>query len=150
MIKWTINTLDGLSTENLYKVAYERIRTFVVAQQRVYQEIDEVDAVAHHVMGFQGSRLVAYARVFVEQGAVTFGRVLTIPEVRGQGVGRQLIAQIEAEIQRDYAGLPISIEAQSDKRGFYEKFGYQATGDIFEFNGTPHIRMTKRAMKLAE
>lgn len=145
-VKWLVNTFAELSTENLYKVAYERIRTFVIAQDRVYQEIDEIDPVAHHVMGFQDGRLVAYARIFTEQGHVTFGRVLTIPEVRGQGLGRQLMAQIEAEIRRDYPGQPISIGAQVDKRGFYEKFGYQERGAIFNFHGTPHIRMDKRAL----
>ncbi|UIF28739.1 GNAT family N-acetyltransferase [Levilactobacillus brevis] len=149
-VKWLINTFTDLSAENLYKVAYERIRTFVIAQNRVYQEVDETDLVAHHVMGFRDGRLVAYARIFTEQGHVTFGRVLTIPEARGQGLGRQLMSQIEAEIRRDYPGLPISIEAQVDKQGFYEKFGYRAQGASFNFHGTPHVRMDKPALRLAQ
>ncbi len=150
MIKWHVGVLNDLSSEELYKVAYERIRTFVIAQDRIYQEIDEIDPIARHVLGFRGDRLVAYARIFRENGHVTFGRVLTIPEVRGQGVGRQLIGQIEAEIQRHYAGELISIEAQIDKRGFYEKFGYHALGTVFNFNGSPHIRMDKTALRMAE
>ncbi len=143
MIKWRGSTLEGLSASELYKTSYERIRTFVVAQTRPYQEIDEIDPVAHHILGMQGERLVAYARVFREGDHVTFGRVLTIPEVRGQGLGRQLMTQIEAEIRHDFSGYVIQIEAQIDKQGFYEKFGYVAQGPVFDFHGSPHIRMDK-------
>ncbi|WP_341779901.1 GNAT family N-acetyltransferase [Levilactobacillus sp. HBUAS70063] len=144
-VKWSTKAFTDLSATDLYNVAYERIRTFVIAQQRIYQEIDETDLVAHHIMGVQDGRLVAYARIFKEHEHVTFGRVLTIPEVRGQGLGRQLMSQIEAEIQRNYPGCPIQIEAQIDKQGFYQKFGYRESGPVFNFQGTPHIRMDKVA-----
>ncbi|KRK94187.1 hypothetical protein FD25_GL001010 [Levilactobacillus acidifarinae DSM 19394] len=63
----------------------------MVAQKRVYQEIDAIDRTAQHILGYQDGHLIAYARVFTEQGHATFGRVLTVPEVRGQGVGRLLM-----------------------------------------------------------
>ncbi|WP_225428306.1 GNAT family N-acetyltransferase [Levilactobacillus enshiensis] len=146
MVEWRIKSFEALTTQEFYDVAFERIRTFVVAQQRVYQEIDETDRVARHILGYQDGRLVAYARIFTEREHVTFGRVLTIPERRGQGLGRQLVAQIEAELHANFAGLPVSIEAQVDKQQFYEKFGYEAVGDVFLFNSTPHIRMDKAAL----
>lgn len=101
---------------------------------------------ARHILGYQAGQLVAYARVFRKAGHVTFGRVLTIPEQRGTGLGRQLMVQIEAEIRRNFAGEAISIEAQIDKQHFYEKFGYAAIGAVFDFNGTPHIRMDKAGL----
>ncbi|MFC6275559.1 GNAT family N-acetyltransferase [Levilactobacillus tangyuanensis] len=146
MINWRINSFDELTTLDLYKIAYERIRTFVIAQDRPYQEIDETDLIARHILGYQDGELVAYARVFTDEGGVTFGRVLTIPERRGQGLGRQLVQQIEGEIARHFGKCPIFIEAQIDKQHFYEKFGYVAEGPVFDFNGSPHIRMTKPAL----
>lgn len=146
MIKWLSYGLEDMSAMDLYKVAYERIETFVVAQKRVYQEIDDIDPVARHILGYQDGELVAYARVFMDGDHVTFGRVLTAPEHRGEGLGRQLMAQIEAEIKRSFPGEPISIEAQVDKQHFYEKFGYQVEGDMFLFNSTPHLQMVKAAL----
>ncbi|MFC6206449.1 GNAT family N-acetyltransferase [Levilactobacillus tongjiangensis] len=146
MIKWLTYGLEDMSAMDLYKVAYERIETFVVAQKRIYQEIDDVDPVARHILGYQDGELVAYARVFMDGDHVTFGRVLTAPEHRGEGLGRQLMAQIEAEIKRSFPGEPISIEAQVDKQHFYEKFGYQVEGDMFLFNSTPHLQMIKAAL----
>lgn len=146
MIKWLSYGLQDMSAMDLYKVAYERIETFVVAQKRIYQEIDDIDPVARHILGYQDGELVAYARVFMDGDHVTFGRVLTAPEHRGEGLGRQLMAQIEAEIKRSFPGEPISIEAQVDKQHFYEKFGYQVEGDMFLFNSTPHLQMVKAAL----
>lgn len=145
-MEWQAKWFSELTTKDLYKIAYERIRTFVIAQDRVYQEIDTIDPVAHHILGYDGNQLVAYARVFKEDNHVTFGRVLTIPECRGMGLGRQLVQQIEADLSANFAHQPISIEAQIDKQYFYEKFGYVATGAAFNFNGTPHIQMTKAGM----
>ncbi|WP_125584123.1 GNAT family N-acetyltransferase [Levilactobacillus cerevisiae] len=142
-MKWETKWFEDLTPADFYKLAYERIRTFVIAQNRVYQEIDETDKVAHHLLGYDGDQLVAYARIFTEGDHVTFGRALTIPERRGTGLGRQLVEQIEADIRANFALQPISIEAQIDKQHFYEKFGYTAVGDVFNFNGTPHIQMTK-------
>ncbi|WP_203642212.1 GNAT family N-acetyltransferase [Levilactobacillus andaensis] len=146
MLEWRVKSMDELTPNEFYDIAFERIRTFVIAQERIYQEIDETDKVARHILGYQDGRLVAYARVFTERDHVTFGRVLTIPERRGQGLGRQLVMQIEAEIHANFAGMPISIEAQIDKQQFYEKFGYEAAGDVFLFHSTPHIQMNKAVL----
>ncbi|TGD17526.1 GNAT family N-acetyltransferase [Levilactobacillus suantsaiihabitans] len=142
-MEWQTKWFDELSTKDFYNLAYERTRTFVVAQKRVYQEIDDTDLVAHHVLGYDDGQLVAYARIFRVGDHVTFGRVLTIPERRGTGLGRPLMAQIEADLHASFPGVPVSIEAQIDKQHFYEKFGYTARGDVFDFQGTPHIEMTK-------
>jgi len=141
MIKWQTMSYKELTKDNLYDLAYERIRTFVMAQKRPYLELDNVDKRAHHILGYQDGRLVAYARVFTDGDHVTFGRVLTVPEVRGRGVGRQLMAQITAELDRNFADQPVTIEAQVDKQHFYEKFHYRVVGVPFIFNQTPHIRM---------
>lgn len=145
MINWQVKPLEQLTAREFYDLAYERTRTFVVAQQRIYQEIDAIDLTAQHILGYQDGHLVAYARVFTEQGYATFGRVLTVPEVRGQGVGRLLMQQITTELAQDFAGQPVVIEAQVDKQHFYEKFNYAVEGQPFLFNHTPHIKMVRQA-----
>lgn len=145
MVKWRIKTFGQLTIPEFYDLSVERIRTFVVAQNRVYQEIDAIDPLAHHILGYQSGRLVAYARVFGANDNATFGRVLTVPEVRGQGIGRLLMQQITTELARDFAGQPVVIEAQVDKQHFYEKFGYVAQGQPFVFHHTCHIKMKRQA-----
>ena len=144
MTTWQVLTYDDLTKDQLYTLAYERQRTFVADQQRPYQDLDDVDRVARHILGYQGDQLVAYARAYQEGDHAKFGRVLTIPEVRGQGLGRCLMDQITAELARDFPGEPVEILAQVGKRGFYEKFGYVAVGDDFLYHHTWHVRMIYR------
>ncbi|RXI78457.1 GNAT family N-acetyltransferase [Levilactobacillus suantsaii] len=144
MVTWEAKTFAELTAKEFYDVFYERIRTFVVAQQRIYQELDAVDKTARHLLGYQGGKLVAYARVFRTDDHATFGRVLTVPEVRGQGLGRQLMQQITTELARHFADQPVVIEAQVDKQGFYEKFNHMPVGQPFLFQHTPHIKMQRR------
>lgn len=69
----------------------------MIAQKRIYQEIDGRDLRALHIFKTgQNGKIVAYARVFLldDGQTVSFGRVVTSKAVRGQGVGGQLLNQV--------------------------------------------------------
>ncbi|MYV18204.1 GNAT family N-acetyltransferase [Furfurilactobacillus milii] len=138
---WQLKRFSKLTPNELYDIFYARIQTFVVDQNRIYQEVDEQDKAALHLMDYENGRLVAYARIFTEEKHVTFGRVLSIPEVRGQGYGRLLLEQIMQVLNDHFSDLPVEIEAQEQVQGLYTKFGFHAVGDVFLFNHTPHIKM---------
>lgn len=139
---WQIKTFDDLTTRELFEIYKLRCQTFVVDQQRIYQEVDDVDLTAVHLFKVQDGKIVAYARVFPEGQHVTFGRVVTAKSVRGSGMGRQLMDQILNVIQTRFAQQQISIEAQVQVAGFYQQFAFQKFGQPFIFNTTPHIKMT--------
>jgi len=67
-------------------------------------------------------KVIAYARIFLEANGVTFGRVVTDPAFRGQGLGKKLMDHILEVIHQDFSNQPISIEAQVQVQGFYKKF----------------------------
>lgn len=46
---WSIKTFSELTTTELYAIYELRVKTFVVEQQRIYQEVDAIDLQAHHV-----------------------------------------------------------------------------------------------------
>ncbi|HEY5801084.1 MAG TPA: GNAT family N-acetyltransferase, partial [Burkholderiaceae bacterium] len=63
-----------------------------------------------------------------------FVQLLSVPDdLRGQGVGRELMAMAEAEAKaRGCSGVWLdTFEFQA--RGFYEKLGYQQFGEIAEY-----------------
>ena len=128
---WSIKTFSELTTTELYAIYELRVKTFVVEQQRIYQEVDAIDLQAHHVFKTVDQQIVAYARIFKEANHVSFGRVVVAENQRGR---------------HHYGERPIQIEAQVPVQGFYQRFGFTTSGTPFLFNHTPHIKMIKPAL----
>lgn len=145
-LTWTSKPFTQLTTIELFQAYKLRVATFVVSQNRIYQEVDDNDPIAYHVFAYDGSQIVAYARVFKEKDHVTFGRVVTAESHRGIGLGTDLMTQIMATIEAHFNGVPIEIEAQIQVAGYYQKFGFETVGDQFIFNSTPHIKMVHPAL----
>ncbi|MGQ2375724.1 GNAT family N-acetyltransferase [Companilactobacillus zhachilii] len=143
---WQIKTFSELTTKELYEIFYLRTKIFVVDQERIYQEVDENDLKAIHIFKMIDGKVAAYARVFPQENKVTFGRVVTDPKYRGQGLGNQLMEQIMHAIQQNFPHQEIEIEAQVQVEGFYQKFNFESHGQPFLFNHTPHIKMTHAAL----
>lgn len=139
---WYSKRFSELSTNELFEILYLRTKVFVVDQQRVYQEVDDHDLESIHIFDMEKGQVVAYARVFPENDKVTFGRVVTNPDFRGQGLGNQLIKHIFTVIQKEFPNKEIEIEAQVQVEKFYQKFHFQTQGSPFLFNHTPHLKMT--------
>ena len=147
---WKAKKFADLTTTELYKIYYLRTATFVVGQNRVYQEVDDKDLRAIHVFNQDADGdMVAYARVYpIDNGTkVSFGRVVTSSKVRGQGVGRQLLEEVMRTIKDTFPGKPIEIESQKQVEGFYQKFGFTSKGDTFIFESTPHVVMVHEGLK---
>src|ERR1700727_2959128 len=94
MIKWTCKAFGELTTEELYQILRLRSEVFVVEQNCVFLDMDNKDAVCHHVMGWKGNQLLGYSRIvppgisYVES---SIGRIVSSPAARGLGVGRELL-----------------------------------------------------------
>lgn len=114
---WSIKTFSELTTTELYAIYELRVKTFVVEQQRIYQEVDDTDLKAYHVFKTVNQNIVAYARIFTEDDHLSFGRVVVDKNQRGQHLGADLMAHIEQVVQEHYADLPIQIEAQVPVQG---------------------------------
>ncbi|MCH3904349.1 MAG: GNAT family N-acetyltransferase [Lactobacillus sp.] len=141
---WQCKQFSQLTTNELYQILYLRTATFVVAQHRIYQEVDNIDQTAWHLFKTDESgTVIAYARIFtINHGQeVSFGRVVTSPAVRGQGVGGQLLTKIMAFIKQHFPGKKIVIEAQVQVTGFYRRENFTTFGKPFIYKSTPHIKM---------
>lgn len=62
-ITWKIATFYELSNDELFDVFALRTAIFVVEQDCPYQELDETDKIAFHVLGIINKELVAVARI---------------------------------------------------------------------------------------
>lgn len=134
-----------LDTTTLYGLLKLRSDVFVVEQQSIYSDLDGRDAEpgTRH-MWFERDRVpVAYLRMLTDEepdGPVTrIGRVVTTKDARGLGLaGKLMVAALAAAGDR-----PCVLDAQSDVAGFYERYGFRATGPEFVEDGIPHIPMRR-------
>lgn len=129
-----------LSKEELYEILRIRVAVFVVEQNCPYQELDNCDQDAYHVMVYEGDHIEAYLRVFRKDKEVRIGRVLSVSRKKGYGK-TALQAGIEVA-KENYQAKKIVIEAQTYAKEFYEKVGFKQSSEEFLEDGIPHIQMT--------
>jgi len=146
MLTITTKAFKDLDLEELYKLLQLRSEVFVVEQNCVYQDIDDKDQKALHVMGFVNSEMVAYTRIFAAGDyfkEASIGRVVVKDNVRNLGYGYDIMnASIEA-IYKNYGSSKIKISAQTYLNDFYENLGFKPIGESYLEDGIPHIAMIK-------
>ena len=123
-----------------------RHQVFVVEQGVPEQlERDEHDRTADHVLALGDTgRCVATGRLVVLDGRTgKVGRMAVAAEVRGQGAGRAVLAELE-RIAAERGLEELVLHAQVTARGFYDRTGYLPEGDVFQEAGIDHLAMRKR------
>ena len=71
------------------------------------------------------------------------GRMAVLASHRGTGLGVRVLDALEREAAA--RGIRhIELSAQLHARGFYERCGYTARGDVYDDVGIPHVDMEKR------
>jgi predicted GNAT family N-acyltransferase len=127
-----------------YKVDFHDLRAvrepvFVVEQQvPLEMEWDELDPQCRHVIARDDQHQpIGTGRLTPEH---KIGRMAVLKEWRGRGVGEALLLAL-IEQARELALAEVSLHAQVDAIGFYEKFGFESYGERFEEAGIQHQSM---------
>ena len=147
MMQVSIKTFRELTTEELYALLQLRSAIFVVEQQCIYQDIDEKDKKAIHVLGFINKQLVAYTRAFGPGdyfSEASIGRVAVRESYRGKGLGYQIMETTIKAIETIFNTRKIALSAQLYLKQFYMDMGFISEGPEYEEDGIPHIRMVMR------
>lgn len=152
-LDWQALAWRDVGRDALYDLLALRARVFVL-EQGPYLDPDGLDAHSHHLLGrlaepqagLPAGELVAYLRV-VAPGAKyaepSIGRVVNRAELRGSGLGRELVARGVALCEAVHPGQPIRISAQAHLARFYGGFGFQPVGEPYLEDHIPHIEMRR-------
>lgn len=120
-----------------------RIAVFVDEQQiPAEEELDELDAVAVHCVGYEDGTPIAAGRLLLADSHAKIGRMAVLAPYRRAGIGAQVLEALEREgVARGVRHFKLS--AQLHARSFYERCGYVALGDVYGEVDIPHIAMEK-------
>lgn len=142
-MKIEVKTLDEMTTKEFCKIAEERTKVFVVEQDCPYQEIDQLDYTAHHlVLRDDQGNFVGYTRIMdKDKDHSTFGRVLVCQQYRKHKYGRQLVQATIDETKKIFPEKAIKIQAQAYLQKFYESFGFKPVSDVYLEDNIPHLDM---------
>jgi len=143
---FTIKKFNELSTHELYAVLQLRAEVFMVEQDCVYQDLDNKDLDAYHMLGVLDTKIVAYARIFKPGDYFlesSIGRIVVKKEFRKFQFGYQLVVNSIQFIENNLQQNKILISAQSYLSKFYNSLGFTQVGEEYLEDGIPHIKMLK-------
>jgi predicted GNAT family N-acyltransferase len=133
-------------SESLYEDALSVRKTVFVDEQGVDPdiEVDEHDETATHLAAYdeRGEPIGSGRFRSLDEGTGKVERVAVLADRRGSGLGRAIMAQIEA-IARERGHERLVLHSQTRAEPFYERVGYERVGEEFEEAGIPHVEMCK-------
>lgn len=129
-----------LSTVELYEILKARAEIFVVEQNCVYQDLDDVDYNSLHIFYQLDKKVMAYLRAFQKTNdIIQIGRVLTLEH--GTGLDGRLLKESIKTVEEKMKAKKIYIEAQCYATGYYEREGFKICSNEFLEDGIPHVQM---------
>ena len=146
-MKISIRYFNKLTTQELYNILQLRSEVFVVEQNCIYQDIDEKDKKALHLLGIKEGKLIAYTRCFNAGDyfkEASIGRVVVKHTQRKHTYGTDIMLASIKVIHDYYHTKTIKISAQCYLSKFYNNLGFKTTGTEYLEDGIPHIAMLKK------
>ena len=147
--QWHWKKFSQLSVFELYEILKIRQTVFVVEQQCIYQDADDLDSHSWHLF-FKSSdaqneqQIIAYLRVVLpnyKYAEPAIGRVLVTHDARGQGVGKLLTEKALQLLRSEFPKQAVRISAQQHLLDFYSQLGFNVVSEPYDEDGIMHVEM---------
>lgn len=135
---------SDLTLHELYDILKLRSVIFVVEQNCVYNDLDDLDKDAVHLFLKKGDEIVAYSRL-LKPGTrfpnFSIGRVVVKETERGTGLGILIMKEAVRFLLEEKNAPRIKISAQKYLQKFYENLGFKIVTEEYLEDGIPHFGM---------
>ena len=140
-----IKKFDELSLNELYKIMQLRSQVFVVEQNCIYQDLDDIDKISYHLFIKGNNDMIkAYLRIFEKDKDIAqIGRVVTDEKERKKGYATKLMEKGIQLIKNEMKKDKVYLEGQVYCKDLYLKLGFEIISDEFLEDGIPHYKMIK-------
>ncbi|MCB1670866.1 MAG: GNAT family N-acetyltransferase [Gammaproteobacteria bacterium] len=143
-LNWQCLTFHSLTPAQLYGLLQLRSAVFVVEQACIYQDLDDLDQDAMHLVGYLDEQLACYARLIppgVKYDEPAIGRITSHPSLRRHGYGRAAVKKAIQICQDIWPAAGIRISAQQRLENFYREFSFRPVSAAYLEDGLPHVEM---------
>ena len=143
-MKITVFKYQDLSPDRLYEILKLRSEVFVVEQKCAYQDLDNKDEKALHLVGEENNKIIAYTRIFKKGNFFkhsSIGRVLVKKEYRNKNYGRKIMKSSIDRLKKDPKEEKIELSAQKYLLKFYSELGFEKVGEEYLEDNIPHVKM---------
>ena len=141
-----IKKYKELTIDELYEILKLRSEVFVVEQNCIYQDIDDIDKRSYHLFMKEKDKpeVKVYIRVFEKDNETAqIGRVVTAKDERRKGYASELIKKGIDISKNEMKKTKVYLEGQVYAAKLYEKLGFKIISDEFLEDGIPHYKMLK-------
>ena len=143
-LHWRWARFDDLGVHALHDALALRCRVFIL-EQGPYQDPDDADKQAWHLLGYDGAGILQACLRIVDPGVKyaepAIGRVVTAAALRGTGIGQALMREGLARCQTIWPGRAVRISAQAHLQDFYGRLGFVTTSAPYQEDEIPHVEM---------
>jgi ElaA protein len=144
-LDWQIKIYNDLTLNEFHDIIALRLEAFVVEQNCVYLDLDGKDKKCYHLICRDGKgTIVATARILppgLAYDEAAIGRVVIEEELRGHGVGHDLMDRCLDFSLLEFGGSAIRLSAQKHLEKYYGKHKFISTGHEYLEDGIPHVEM---------
>lgn len=146
MLAWEIKFFSELSALRLYQMLKLRQDVFVLEQDCLFADMDDLDQKAIHILliSEEDDDLLAYCRILPAEliyPEVAIGRVVVSKAAREQGLAKKLMQKAIVFVEQEMQVPAIKISAQSHLQPFYHSLGFSASSELYDEDGIEHIEM---------
>ena len=144
-MKISFKHYSELSVDELYDILKLRSEIFVVEQNCVYNDMDDLDKLAVHLQIKNGFELIGYARLLkpgTRFSDYSIGRLVVKESERGNGIGIFAMEEAKKYMIEHWNSKIIKVSAQQYLQRFYEDLGFQVVTDVYLEDGIPHVGMS--------
>ena len=146
MFQFKVKAFKDLTVDELYAILQLRETVFVVEQNCIYNDIDNLDQVCYHLFSEDQNtgKTIAYTRLVpanIKFDVPAVGRLISDKNYRGKGLGRALMMKSIEETCRLFNTNVVKISAQTYLLNFYVSIGFKPISQPYDEDGIEHIDM---------
>ncbi len=147
MLEYEYKEYDDLLPREIFEIFKLRQDVFILEQECLYGDIDDIDLQAIHLLGKSGAKVLAYLRVIgptIKRDMVSLGRVVIADSLRGENEAYNLMSRGIAICGGKYPGKNVFISSQTYLIQFYENLGFEKVSAEYLEDGIPHCDMVRK------